>query len=144
MRQFFSQGLRLALFAFSLNAVADGLPELWNLTPGTFIDCSAAIDSKSNLYVTVSGNIRFADIAGGKLVAISPTGAQRWTFSTRLEIQSSPALADDGTIYFGCRDRKLYAVDAVGHMKWAFATGGWVDSSPAIATNGVIYIGSWD
>jgi len=53
-------------------------------------------------------------------------------------------VADDGTIYFGCRDYKLYSVGPNGNKKWTFATGGWVDSSPALGTNGAIYFGSWD
>jgi outer membrane protein assembly factor BamB len=144
MRPLIPLAISLVLCLSAWQAHADGLPELWSLMPGSFVDSSAAIDSKSNLYLTVSGNIRFADIAGGKLVAISPTGAQKWTFNTLLEIQSSPALGDDGTIYFGCRDRKLYAVTPAGTLKWSFATGAWADSSPAIATNGVVYFGSWD
>ena len=57
---------------------------------------------------------------------------------------SAPAVADDGTIYFGSRDRKFYAVTPRGKLKWFFPTGAWVDSSPAIAADGTIYFGSWD
>jgi outer membrane protein assembly factor BamB len=62
----------------------------------------------------------------------------------RVEIKSSPAVADDGTIYFGSRDRKLYAVTPQGKQKWTFATGAWIDSSPAIGADGTVYFGSWD
>jgi outer membrane protein assembly factor BamB len=144
MRQLIPQGLLLALCLSFRQAHADGLTESWSLKTGSYVDSSAAIDSKSNLYLTVSGTIRFSDIAGGKLIAISPVGVQKWVFGTRLEIQSSPALADDGTIYFGCRDRKIYAISPEGTLKWSFTSGAWVDSSPAIATDGTIYFGSWD
>jgi outer membrane protein assembly factor BamB len=50
----------------------------------------------------------------------------------------------DGTVYFGCRDRKLYALSAAGKKAWEFKTGAWVDSSPALASDGTIYFGSWD
>jgi outer membrane protein assembly factor BamB len=53
-------------------------------------------------------------------------------------------VADDGTIYFGCRDGKLYAVTPAGKLKWTFATSAWIDSSPAIAVDGTIYFGGWD
>jgi len=37
----------------------------------------------------------------GKLFAVTPQGAVKWTFQAGREIKSSPAIADDGTIYFG-------------------------------------------
>ena len=37
-----------------------------------------------------------------------------------LEIKSSPAIADDGTIYFGSRDRKFYAVTSDGKTEMDF------------------------
>jgi outer membrane protein assembly factor BamB len=61
-----------------------------------------------------------------------------------MEMCSSPAIAEDGTILVGCRDRHLYAVSAAGAAKWKFKTGGWVDASPAIGADGTIYFGSWD
>lgn len=78
------------------------------------------------------------------LVALHPTGAERWRFRTRVEIASSPAIAADGTVYVGCRDRKFYAVDKDGRKQWTFKTGGWVDASAAIGADGTIYFGSWD
>jgi outer membrane protein assembly factor BamB len=57
---------------------------------------------------------------------------------------SSPAIAGDGTILVGSRNRRLYAVSSNGKTKWSFKTGGWVDSSVAISTEGTIHFGSWD
>jgi len=70
----------------------------------------------------------------------------RETGPSKRERRSShrPAVGTDGTIYFGCRDRKFYAVRPDGKKKWEFKTGAWVDSSPAIAADGTIYFGSWD
>ena len=51
---------------------------------------------------------------------------------------------EDGTVYFGSRDRRFYAVRADGRKQWEFKTGGWVDSSPALARDGAVYFGSWD
>jgi outer membrane protein assembly factor BamB len=68
----------------------------------------------------------------------------RWQFKTGNEIKSSPAIGGDGTIYFGCRDRKFYAVRPNGKKKWEFTTGAWVDASPALGRDGTIYFGSWD
>ena len=61
-----------------------------------------------------------------------------------VEIRSSPAIAADGSIYFGCRDNKFYALRPDGKKKWEFQTGAWVDSSPAVASDGAVCFGSWD
>jgi outer membrane protein assembly factor BamB len=59
-------------------------------------------------------------------------------------VDSSPAIARDGTIHFGSWDRKFYAVKPNGATAWSFTTGGQVVSSPAIDAAGTIYFGSHD
>jgi eukaryotic-like serine/threonine-protein kinase len=59
-------------------------------------------------------------------------------------VVSSPAIAADGTIYFGSHDKKLYALKPDGSKKWEFATGGPITSSPAIDYSGNIYFSSVD
>jgi outer membrane protein assembly factor BamB len=79
-----------------------------------------------------------------RLCAVNPNGTLKWRFQAGNEIRSSPAISADGTIYFGCRDRRLYAVTPESKLKWTYTTGWWVDSSPAIASDGTVYVGSWD
>jgi len=57
---------------------------------------------------------------------------------------SSPAIAEDGTIYIGGEDGYLYAVTPSGGIDWSFETGGAIESSPAIGLDGTIYFGSDD
>ena len=52
--------------------------------------------------------------------AVTPDGRLKWTFKAGREIKSSPAIADDGTIYFGSRDWKFYAVSAQGRLEMDF------------------------
>jgi outer membrane protein assembly factor BamB len=59
-------------------------------------------------------------------------------------VQSSPVIAEDGTIVFGSMDMHLHALRPDGSLKWQYKTGGKVEGSPAIGDDGVIYIGSWD
>ena len=64
-------------------------------------------------------------------------------------IDSSPAIAEDGTIYFGTlwglgEGGKIFAVNPNGTEKWRYQTGFGVSSSPAIGDDGTIYIGSMD
>jgi outer membrane protein assembly factor BamB len=73
------------------------------------------------------------------------TGIQKWRFDTAGDVESSPALAPDGTLYFGADDARVYALDASnGALKWyfTFADGSDTDSSPALGADGTVYIGS--
>jgi outer membrane protein assembly factor BamB len=82
----------------------------------------------------------------GRLVALNSQGVNRWAANKGLlpqPVDSSPAVAPDGTIYIGCVDERLYAFDpGSGDIKWSVATGGFVSSSPAIAADGTVYFGS--
>jgi outer membrane protein assembly factor BamB len=67
-----------------------------------------------------------------------------WIASAAGPVVSSPALGDDGTIYFGSHDGRLYAVGRDGAPRWSYATGDIIFGSPAVAHDGTIYIGSDD
>jgi RHS repeat-associated protein len=66
------------------------------------------------------------------------------TYETNGDVESSPAIAADGTIYFGSYDGYLYALNPDLTFKWRYATLGMIRSSPAIAADGTIYVGSND
>lgn len=71
-----------------------------------------------------------------------------WVFNLPGKIEdSSPAVADDGTVYIGCSAKNglanVFAVKG-GVEVWKYATGDIVRSAPAIAANGNIFIGSYD
>ena len=71
----------------------------------------------------------------------------KWKYKTNDDghnINSSPVIGADGTIYIGCEDKTLYAVTRDGVKKWKFKTGGMVISTPAIAADGTIYVGTND
>jgi outer membrane protein assembly factor BamB len=59
-------------------------------------------------------------------------------------VVSSPAIADDGTAYFGSHDRVVRAATTDGNVKWSRATGDLVWCSPALGPGNVVYIGSDD
>jgi outer membrane protein assembly factor BamB len=56
---------------------------------------------------------------------------------------SSPAISEDGTLFFGSHDRSVYAVAPDGAIKWRHPTNDLVWSAPALGT-GVVYVGSDD
>jgi len=72
------------------------------------------------------------------------TPTLQWAFETGGGVDSSPAIAADGTIYVGSDDGKLYSISPDGTGSWEFAAGSAVRSSPAIAADGTIYVGSDD
>ena len=51
-------------------------------------------------------------------------------YSSNGPIYSSPAIANDGTVYIGSNDKKLHAINANGTAKWTFTAGDWIDSTP--------------
>ena len=73
------------------------------------------------------------------------TSTLKWKFVTGANVNGSPAIGADGTIYVGSYDDNVYAINpADGSQKWKFTTGNWVQTSPAIGADGTIYIGSND
>lgn len=67
-----------------------------------------------------------------------------WSIWIGTLTDSSPALAPDGTIYFGDFDGKFWALNPNGSKKWTFHTGTEIKSSPAVAPDGTIYFGCRD
>jgi outer membrane protein assembly factor BamB len=57
------------------------------------------------------------------------------------EINSTPAISDDGTIYVGCVEGHIHALTPNGNERWRFTTNdeGEVISSVVLAPNGSIY-----
>ena len=72
------------------------------------------------------------------------TLTNRWSFVLKYPSDSSPAIADDGTIYLGLFNGDLRAFLPDGSPKWVFNAGREIKSSPAIGSDGTIYFGSRD
>jgi outer membrane protein assembly factor BamB len=93
----------------------------------------------------------------GRLYALNPaTGSAVWTFTVEgaddnnnpTSIYSSPAVASDGTVYFGSYSTDLsycylYAVTN-GVLKWRYQPGDGVFSGPVIGLDGTVYFGCDD
>jgi len=52
-------------------------------------------------------------------------GLLKWKFKTKGDVWSSPAIAQDGTIYVGSVDDYLYAINLNGSLKWKFRIGNY-------------------
>ncbi len=121
------------------------------------------LSSPPTLYVVLSGDrpdttIYTGSFVGGTLFAIRPDGTEKWHFTIgngdiSAGINTSPAVAGDGTIYVGFSGHAvvgetppggLAAVNPNGTQKWIYGPTGGVDSSPAVGNDGTIYFGSYD
>jgi len=129
-------------------AVSPKLEQLWRTHLGNEVHATPAFDKDGHILIGSDDN---------KLYALDPDdGEVVWTFETLRkpvnkkdpkggDVRTRPAVADDGTIYFGCNDGYLYAITKDGKkLKWRFKTDGKIISDPVIGSNGTIYFGSWD
>jgi len=101
-------------------------------------------------------NLSGGGIGVGALFAISSgvvNGSLKWAFPVgSADIRCSPAIAPDGTLYFGTKGLyKIYALNPDGTQKWVYdqladaggsGAEGDVYSSPAIDSSGKIYFGN--
>ena len=97
-----------------------------------------------------AGDTLYFGTNDGELFALNTSnGNARWSFSvpdtfTDREIPSAPAIGIDGTIFFGCENRRVYSITATGQLNWVFPTTGWINSSPVTDANGTVYFASQD
>lgn len=108
--------------------------EKWHAWTGGIGASSPVIDGDGVIYVGVNNT----------LCAFKADGAKNWFFGYPT-IEGTPAIAADGTVYFGGSDSGvgiLYAFTSAGHA-WSYTTvGALAASSPAIADDGTVYLGS--
>ncbi len=74
------------------------------------------------------------------LYALDDSGAERWFFPTADEVNLSPALAADGTVYFVSSDT-LWAVNAEdGTLRWSYKATAAIKTAPTLGPDGTIYV----
>jgi outer membrane protein assembly factor BamB len=108
----------------------------WAFRTATVIETSPVIDNNSIIY--------FSD--WNYLYALYPNGTEKWRHQHSDIESSSPAIAADGTIYYGAGglDHYFYAVYPNGTTKWVFRPDHTVYSAPTIGADGTIYFSSFD
>ena len=94
----------------------------------------------SSPVVGLDGSIYFSP--NEYLYSLNPDGSAKWAFKTGEDVESTPAIGANGTIYVGSNDGNLYAISSDGSQEWKLHIGDKVVSSPAIGSNGTIYVGS--
>ena len=125
LRYYFSVKARSGAGAWSATGASDGI----GYTSGAAIWWRMRGDSNST---------------GRGLFAATRVSDLAWAVSTGSAIESSPAIAGDGTTYVGSDDGKLYAITQNGTIRWTADFGAPVYGSPCIADDGSIVVGSGD
>ena len=130
----------------------------WHFETLGRVDSSPAIAADGTVYVgsqrtlklygkdqTAASLLDDNPSAEGYIYSISPAGKFNWVDNLLGDVDSSPALGSDGTIYIGADNFHVYSLNpATGSVNWVMPTRDKVKSSPAIASDGTIYIGSND
>lgn len=118
---------------------------LFALDPGGALDWDFQLDGQSFSSPSI-GETGLVYLGGQRnLYCVNPDGTENWSYASAASIfVSAPAIAADGTVYFGIEANSLYALHADGTLRWVFQTGGPVFSSPALGADGTVYIGCSD
>ena len=144
------------LYAFNPNGTLK-----WAFNTLGDVVSSPAIGSDGTIYVGSEHPSKFygkdhstlvdeSSAATGFMYAINPNGTPKCEADLFGDIDSSPAIGSDGTIYVGSDNFHVYALDPncsldrLWPIKWVAPTRDEVKSSPALASDGLIYIGSND
>jgi len=100
---------------------------------GVSYHCAPAIDADDVIYV-----------GREELYAIYPNGTLKWKYEIEGNIETSPAIDENGIIYsgtvWGYPKSYLYAIYPNGTLKWKYPTDD-IYSSPVIGDEGTIYFG---
>jgi outer membrane protein assembly factor BamB len=102
------------------------------------VESSTVVDNNGIIYFGTMG-------ADGSLYALYPNGTRKWSHMIDGIIWDTPAIADDGTLYFTTWGGSyLYAISTNGTEQWLFNQESSSGSSPTIGTDGIIYFGTMD
>jgi len=72
------------------------------------------------------------------------TDLEKWRFGSKGGVDGGAIIGNNGSIYFGDKDRDIYSLFPNGTIKWKYHTGGRITVAPVIAEDGTLYIGCWD
>lgn len=107
----------------------------WRTSAGGFVTSSLALANGTAYFASYDKRLYALDMA---------TGQTRWTYLIGEEVRaSSPAVAEDGSVFIGAYDRRVHHVNADGTLRRTYAASNWFRSSPLLA-GGRLYIGSND
>lgn len=134
----FAPGFLRAQADGSVRWAFTGLPAA---TAGSIV-AATTVAGDGTVYFALEIGSATSAVKRGRIVAVSPTGTQKWVYDTPDWIDSAPVIGADGTLYFGCWDSRLYALRPDGTLRWSYRAGGFISASPALGARGEIYFGT--
>ncbi len=117
------------------STAAAPLVEKWRFPADGWIWTSPVIDENGVIY-----------FSGYSFFAIDSNGTLKWNNIGYIDVESAPAIGDDGIIYAGtafASPNHLIAFYPNGTAKWSYPTDN-IFSSPVIGEDGVIYFGEYN
>jgi outer membrane protein assembly factor BamB len=123
-----------------------------NATNGSIIWTSVltASEDYSSSPVVASGTVYIGNYDDHLYAINASNGTSKWQYFAAGNVQSTPFVDSNGTIYFGSDIRdfsdnnNVRALYSDGTEKWKFPTGGDVRGTPAVKSDGTVYIGSFN
>lgn len=76
---------------------------------------------------------------GDSVCTIDSDGTGGWVYSPNAPSITQPALATDGTIYFGAYDSGFFALNPDGSERWRFAASVSTTQPPMVGPDGTVY-----
>ncbi|MGA1844835.1 MAG: PQQ-binding-like beta-propeller repeat protein [bacterium] len=130
-----------------LYAIDPGGHLKWLFQTGGYGITSPAIAADGTIYIGIyfkgscgyDLNAEQNSAGDDNLYALDPNGLLKWSYKTGSMIPYSPAIGNDGTIYFKCDDKNIYALDPNGRLKWKSQMELMQGSSLATSPDGTIY-----
>lgn len=113
--------------------------------PGQIYSSPAIAIENTYSYIYVGINI--SNNSGAMVKVDARTGSVVWIYETPEPVMSSPAIASDGTIYFGtARTRdpyagRFYALNPDATLKWVYQPDGSPNGSPILSSPAIDYYG---
>lgn len=108
----------------------------WKFKTGNWVHGSPTIGNEGTIYIGSDDGYPYA--------LYPNNGTMKWKCSVG-SMRSSPALDENGVLYFGVWEKRFRVVYPNGTIKWSFDPGsnsGILDSSAAISFDGTIYFGT--
>ncbi len=132
-------------------ALSNGDP-VWSSSTAQLEAISATLEDFSSAPTVASNQRLYIGNFNDYLYAIrTEDGTPEWAYRAAGNVQSSPSVDANGTIYFGsdiknffADHRNVYSLFADGSENWRFETGGDVRGTPAVQADGTVYVGSFD
>jgi outer membrane protein assembly factor BamB len=127
-------------YVYAFTPAGKGKWEFKLKTRQTYAQTTPAIGSDGTVYVAADRGM------DSVIYAINPNGFKKWEYHSEGVVQSSIAIAVDGTLYAGTNSRvgkggRVYALKSDGTKKWIYKTSEGVSAAPVIGSDGSLYMG---